>query len=201
LALEVVQTQVWVDLDQNVRANVTLHNPYDFPVQPGYRGTATLVDAAGARVLDGRLLFLDGISPNGFLRPGETLAATVCFNCEAAPVTAPWSGVTFGLAVKDATGAWKYVDAVEATLAGIAFAGDSPTFWVNGTVTNHSAAPVQRISVRVIVYDEAGQLTGAAETSVEAVAAGATASFAGYGIGQTPAGGYTYDLTALGVNY
>jgi hypothetical protein len=55
--------------------------------------------------------------------------------------------------------------------------------------------------VRVNVFDEEGKLVGAAEVSSWDVAAGATVSFNGYGIGETPDGPVTYEVTALGVNY
>jgi hypothetical protein len=39
---------------------------------------------------------LDGISGgNGFLLPGETVAADVCFTCELAPLTEAWGSVQY----------------------------------------------------------------------------------------------------------
>jgi hypothetical protein len=78
---------------------------------------------------------------------------------------------------------------------------DGPTFDVSGTVTNNSGSTLDRISARIIVFDQDGSLVGAAEASAYDVAAGATVSFTGYGIGQRPAGSVTYEFSALGVNY
>jgi len=52
------------------------------------------------------LYFLDGISGgNGFLLPGETIAANACFTCEKTPLTEAWdslefeAGIGLGLAI------------------------------------------------------------------------------------------------------
>lgn len=54
LQLEVLQIQAWTDPDGNVRANVLLRNPYDFPVKPQFTGRRHsqlqwIQDRAGAR--------------------------------------------------------------------------------------------------------------------------------------------------------
>jgi hypothetical protein len=68
-------------------------------------------------------------------------------------------------------------------------------------VQNNSASALSRISVRIFVFDQAGDLVGAAEASAWDVAAGATVSFSGYGLGQAPEGAVKYEVTALGVYY
>jgi hypothetical protein len=202
LQLEVVQSQAWTDPDGNVRANFLLRNPYDFPVEPGFRARASLFDGAGEFIRDDDLYFLDGISGgHGFVLPGETVAANACFNCEEAPLTEEWKSVEFASDLEDATGKWDFYTEVEASVGSVSFEGDSPIFWVNGTVKNNSDSMLQRISARVFVFDQEGHLVGAAEVSAWDVAAGATASFDGYGIGQKPAGSVTYEVTALGVKY
>jgi hypothetical protein len=202
LQLQIVQSQAWADSDGNVRANVLLRNPYDFPVAPNGGGGAKVLDSAGEFIQIDDLYFLDGISGGGgFLLPGETIAATVCFTCEEALITEPWTGVEFGITIEDATDRWEYSTDVEASVNDVSFNGDSPLFDVTGTVKNNSDGPLQRISVRVNVFNEAGNLIGAAEVSTWDVAANATASFSGYGIGQTPDGSVTYEVTAVGVNY
>jgi len=60
---------------------------------------------------------------------------------------------------------------------------------------------LNRISVRIFVFDQAGNLVGAAEASAWDVAPGATVNFDGYGIGQAPDGPVEYEVTALGVKY
>jgi hypothetical protein len=47
LQLEIVQSQAWADRDGNVRVNVLMRNPYDFPVAPGFGGHASLLNKAG----------------------------------------------------------------------------------------------------------------------------------------------------------
>jgi hypothetical protein len=96
---------------------------------------------------------------------------------------------------------WDYFTEVEASGVNVSFSGDSSTFDVSGTVKNNSGSALQRISVRIFVFDQEGNLVGAAESSAWDVVAGATASFNGYGIGQAPAGPITFEVTALGVNY
>gem|GEM_PF-1844336 len=202
LALEIVQTQTWTDYLGNARLNVLLHNPYDFPVEPNYGARAVLRDSAGGLMQEGDFYFLDGISGGGgYLLPGETIAANACFTCEEAVMTEPWATVEVFAPIQDATGEWNTSTEVEPTVSDVSFDGDSPIFYITGTVKNNSADSLQRISVRVTVFDEAGLLVGAAEASAWDVAAGATADFNSYGIGQTPAGPITYTVTALGVNY
>jgi hypothetical protein len=202
LQLEIVQSQAWTDSDGNVRANVLLRNPYNFPVAPNGGAGAKVVDSAGDFIQIDELYFLDGISGGGgYILPGETIAATVCFTCEEAPITEEWAAVEFSITIEDATDRWKYSTNVEASAVDVSFDGDSPIFWATGTVKNHSDELLQRISVRVNVFDEDGKLVGAAEVSSWDVAAGATVSFDGYGIGETPTGPVTYEVSALGVNY
>lgn len=202
LQLEIVQSQAWTDKDGNVRTNVLLRNPYEFPVAPNGGAGAVLFNKAGERIDFDELYFLDGISGgNGFLLPGETIAANACFTCEQALLTEAWDKVEFGITIKDATDSWNYSTEVEANGTDVSFEGDSPIFWVNGTVTNNSDTALQRISTRVTVFDQEGKLVGAAEASAWDVGPGATATFDGYGIGKTPEGAVTYDVTAVGVNY
>lgn len=202
LQLEIVQSQAWADRDGNVRVNVLLRNPYDFPVALGSSGHASLMNSAGKLIRGKKLYFLDGISGGtGFLLPGETIAATACFTCETTPLPEEWSSVEFRAFVEDASAKWDYHTDVEAVVGNVSFDGDSPIFDVSGTVKNNSASALSRISVRVFVFDQAGNLVGAAEVSAWDVGPGATASFNGYGIGQSPDGSVTYEVTALGVNY
>jgi hypothetical protein len=201
LHLEIVLTQAWTDYQGNARANVVLRNPYDFPVAPR-GGHAVLRDAAGDLIRQDSLYYLDGISGGGgFLLPGERLAANACFNCEAALLDEAWAAVEFTTLVDDATDQWNYFTAVEAAITSVSFEGDRPVFFFTGTVVNNEDVALQRISLRLIVLDEAGQLVGAGEGSAWDVPAGAAASVDTYGIGQTPAGPYTYEVSALGVIY
>jgi hypothetical protein len=202
LQLEAVQSQVWTDRDGNVRVNVLLRNPYDFPVQPKFRGRANLLNSAGESVRALELYFLDGISGgHGFLLPGETIAANTCFTCERTPLSEEWASVEFVSTIEDATDSWDYSTEVEASVGNVSFAGDSPIFDISGTVTNNNDSLMSRISARVFVFDEGGNLVGAAEASAWDVAPGATVNFSGYGIGQMPDGPVTYEVTALGVKY
>lgn len=199
--LEVVQFQAWKDYQENARANVLLRNPYDFPVSLVSSG-ATLRNSTGELMRAGELYFLDGISGgNGFILPGETIAANVCFTCEAAVLTEDWASVDFKTKVEDATDRWDYSTEVEANVGEVSFEGNSPIFNVTGTVTNKSNSALQRISVRIFVFDQEGKLVGASESSAWGVEPGTTVNFDGYGIGQTLEGPVTYEITALGVNY
>jgi hypothetical protein len=201
--LEIVQSQAWTDRDGNVRANVLMRNPYDFPVAPAFGAGASLLNSTGEFMKSDGLYYLDGISGGGgFVLPGETIAANACFNCEQAPLTDDeWESVKFTPNVEDATGAWEYSTEVEATIGDVSFEGDSPIFWITGTVKNNSDSVLGRISFRLFVFDQDGNLVGAGETSAWDVAPGATADISGYGIGQTPDGPVKYEVTALGVNY
>lgn len=202
LELELVQSQTWLDSLGNARTNVLLHNPYDFPVAPGSRGWASILNAAGEILRSGELYFLDGISGGGgFILPGETIAANVCYTCEAALLTEDWASVEIQLSAQDATGEWNYSTEVEPSVSEVKFKGDSPIFYITGSVKNNSAGVLDRISVRVFVYDQDGQLVGAAEGAAYDVEAGATGQVSSYGIGQAPDGPITYEVTALGVNY
>jgi len=202
LQLEVVQSQTWTDYQGNARVNVLLRNPYDFPVALSFGGHATLKNSAGKLMKDGGLYFLDGISGgNGFILPGETIAANSCFTCEAALLTEEWASVEFEAVIEDATGKWDYSTEVEATIGDVSFEGDSPIFWANGIVKNNSDSALDRISVRVFVFDQEGNLVGAVEVSAWDVGPGATANFNGYGIGETPDGPVKYEVSVLGVNY
>ncbi len=202
LQLEIVQSQAWTDRDGNVRANVLLRNPYDFPIEPGGRAHANVLNSAGEQMRSHRLYFLDGISGgNGFILPGEMIAANACFTCETTLLPEEWASVEYEVAIQDATESWDYAIDVEASVGEVSFDGDSPIFWVTGTVTNLSGSALDRISVRIIVFDQAGNLVGAAEASTWEVGPAATASFSGYGIGLKPEGTVTFDISALGVNY
>jgi hypothetical protein len=202
LRLEVVQFQAWADRDGNVRVNVLMRNPYDFPIAPAAGVRVRLLNGAGESIRDQDLYFLDGISGgNGFLLPGEMVAANVCFTCERAPLKEEWKSVEFVLNAEDASEKWNYSTEVEVTVGDVSFDGDSPTFWINGTVKNNSDKTLGRIAARVFVFDQAGKLVGAAEASAWDVAPGASVSFNGYGIGQAPDGSFTYESNALGVNY
>jgi hypothetical protein len=202
LQLEIVQSQAWTDRDGNVRVNVLMRNPYDFPVAPGSSGHASLLNSAGKLIRGKKLYFLDGISGGtGFVLPGETIAANACFTCETTPLPEEWGSVEFRALVEDASAKWDYHTDVEATIGNVSFDSDSPIFDVTGTVKNNSDSALARISVRIFVFDQAGNLVGAAEVSAWDVGAGATVSFNGYGIGQAPAGAVKYEVTALGVNY
>lgn len=202
LELEVLQTQTWVDRLGDARINVLFRNPYEFPVSLGNGARATLRNSAGAMIRDGGLYFLDGISGGaGFLLPGEIIAANACFTCLEAKLSEEWASVEVVSSIQDATGTWNYSTEVEPSVGAVAFDGDSPLFDISGTVTNNSGGSLQRISVRVTVFDQEGKLVGAAEASAWDVGAAATANFSSYGIGQTPAGEFTYEVTAVGVNY
>jgi hypothetical protein len=202
LELEILQSQTWTDRDGNIRVNVLFRNPYDFPVQPKSRARANLLNGAGEFMQDQALFFLDGISGgNGFILPGETIAANACFNCEREPLTEEWDSVDFVSVIEDATGSWNTSTEVEASLGDVSFAGDSAIFDVNGTVKNNSDSALNRISVRIFVFDQADNLVGAAEASAWDVGPGATVNFDGYGFGQAPDGPVEYEVTALGVKY
>ena len=202
LQLEIVQYQAWTDRDGNARANVLMHNPYDFPVAPAYGAGVSLLNNAGEFMRGQDLYFLDGISGGGgFILPGETIAANACFTCEEALLTEEWGSVEFTTNVEDATGGWDYSTEVEATIGDVSFDGDSPIFWITGTVKNNSATALGRISFRLFVFDQEGNLVGAAEASAWDVGPGVSASIEGYGIGQAPDGPVEYEVSALGVNY
>lgn len=202
LQLEILASQVWTDYQGNARANVLLRNPYDFPVAPYGYIYANAMSAAGERLDSGSLYFLDGISGGwGFFLPGETIAANVCFTCEEAILADTEITAEFVLRIEDATGRWNVSTEVEAAITSVDFDGDSPIFWVSGTATNNSAAFLDSISVRTFVFGEDGSLIGASEVSAWDIPAGATVAVSGYGIGQTPAGSFTYEVTALGVDY
>ena len=202
LQLEVFPSQAWTDRDGNVRVNFLVRNPYDFPVAPRFRARANLLNSAGEFIRDQQLYFLDGISGgHGFLLPGETVAANACFTCEREPLTEEWASVEFRSNIEDASGSWDYVTDVEATVGNVSFEGDSPIFGVTGTVKNNSDSTLNRISARVFVFDQEGNLVGAAEASAWDIAPGATANFDGYSIGQTPNGPVEYEVSALGVKY
>ena len=202
LQLEVVQSQTWTDRDGNTRVNVLLRNPYDFPVAPTFRANAELLNASGDITEIKELYFLDGISGgNGFFLPGETVAANACFNCEQAPLTDEWTSVQFESVIEDASEKWDFYTDVAATVSDVSFDGNSPIFWASGTVKNNTDSVLQRISVRVIVFDQEGNLVGAAEVSSWDVAPGASVNFSGYGVGLKPDGSVRYEVTALGVKY
>lgn len=201
LQLEVLQIQAWTDLDGHVRTNVLVRNPYAFAVRPRFGGRASLLNSAGELIRGRDLYFLDGISGGtGFLLPGETIAANACFTCESTPLGQEWSTVEFSSSIEEATSQWEYSTEVEAT-ASVSFSGNSPIFDVSGTVTNKSDNALQRISMRVMVFDQQGNLVGAAEASAWEVPAGATVGVSGYGIGQAPEGVVDTEVSALGVNY
>jgi hypothetical protein len=200
--LEIVQSQAWADRDGNVRTNVLVRNPYDFPVRFSVGARARLVNQAGESIRDDELYFLDGISGgSGFILAGETIAAHACFTCERTPLTEAWDSVEYVFIIEDATGSWNYSTEVEASAGVVSFAGDSPIFDIAGSVKNNSDAVLDRISVRVFVFDQEGNLVGAAEASAWDVAPGATANFDGYGIGEAPDGSIEYEVYALGVDY
>jgi hypothetical protein len=202
LRLEVIQSQAWTDRDGNVRTIVLYRNPYDFPVTPTFNEGASILNSAGELIRTGGLYFLDGASGGGgYFLPGETIAATSCFTCETTPLPEAWQSVNFLLTVKEDTTNWNYFTDVEASNINISFDGDSPIFWVTGIVKNNSGVMLQRISVRVFVFDEQGNLVGASEVSAWDVAAGASVDFSGYGIGQKPAGAIKFESSALAVNY
>jgi hypothetical protein len=202
LQLEMLQYQAWTDYQGNARVNVLFRNPYDFPVGLDSSGHAALRNAAGKFMRQANLYFQDGISGGtGFLLPGETVAAIGCFTCEENLLTEAWASVIFQTSIQDATGQWNTSTEVEANIPSVSFDGNSPIFFINGTVKNNSAATLSRISARVIVYDQDGKLVGVGEAFAENVAAGASASARGNGIGQAPPGPIHYDVTALGVTY
>jgi hypothetical protein len=202
LHLEIVQSRAWTDRDGHLRVNVLMRNPYDFPVQPKFRAHANALNSAGEFIRSQDLYFLDGISGgNGFLLPGETIAAQACFTCEKTPLAEEWSSVDFDSVVEDATNSWDYSTEVEVTIGGVSFESDSPIFGINGIVKNNSDSALNRISARVIVFDQEGNLVGTAEASAWDVEPGASANFNGYGIWQAPDGPVNYEVTALGVKY
>ena len=202
LTLEVVQSQVWADRDGNVRANVLIRNPYDFPIEPEFGVNADLLNTAGKLMRTEKLYFLDGISGgNGFILPGETAAANVCFTCELAPLTEAWGSVQYETNIMNFIPAWSYSTDVEATVSNVSLSGDDPIFEVTGTVTNKSSSALGVIAARIFVFDQKGNLVGTAEGSVSNVAPGASASFIANGIGKAPAGPVNYKVSALGVNY
>jgi hypothetical protein len=187
LQLEMVQSQIWTDRDGHVRANILLLNPYDFPVKPVSRARVSLLDLGGEFIRDDALYFLDGISDgNGFVLPGEMIAANACFTCEREPLTEEWDSVNFRLNVEDANESWNIFTEVEATVGGVSFQGDSPIFDDSGSLKNNSDSMLSRISARVYVFDQEDKLVGAEEASAWDVGPGATASFSEYGIGQAP---------------
>lgn len=202
LQLEIVQSQTWTDRDGNARVNVLMRNPYDFPVAPTFRASSNLLNSAGELINAEGLYFLDGISGgNGFILPGETIAANACFTCEQAPLSEAWDSVKFEAVIADASGRWDYYTDVQVALSSVTFDGDSPIFWATGTVKNNTDSTLSRISARVFVYDKDGNLVGAAEVSAWDVVPGATVNFRGYGIGKSPDGAVKTEVTALGVKY
>src|SRR5689334_21078541 len=202
LQLEIIQFQAWTDRDGNVRVNALMRNPYDFPVATALSARARLLNGAGEFMRDQELYFLDGISGgNGFALPGEMVAATACFTCERAPLTEEWKSVEVVPDVEDGSERWDYSTEVEVAIGDVSFDGDNPIFWINGTVKNNSDITLGRISARVFVFDQAGNLVGAAEASAWDVPAGASASVSGYGLGHAPDGPVTFEANALGVNY
>jgi hypothetical protein len=112
-----------------------------------------------------------------------------------------WGSVKFTPYIQDATDSWELSTEVEATVRDVSFDGGSPIFWITGTVKNNSDSSLGRISFRLFVFDQDGNLVGAAESSAWDVAPGATADISGYGIGEAPDGPVKYEVTALGVNY
>lgn len=202
LQLEVVNSIVWADKYGQVRASVMVRNPYEFPVEFTAVGV-NLLNGAGDMVKSEGLYFLDGVSGGtGFIMPGETVAAQACFSpCDGPPSTLEWDSQGFTLVIREATNSWKISTEVEATVSSIDIDGDSPLFWVYGTVTNNSDELLQRISARVFVYDQDGNFVGAAEVSSWDVPAGATVDFNGYGTGSVTGLSVDYEVTALGVNY
>jgi hypothetical protein len=68
-------------------------------------------------------------------------------------------------------------------------------------VKNKSNKALSVIAARIIVFDQKGNLVGAAEGSGSNVGPGASASFNSYGIGKAPVGPVNYKVTALGANY
>ena len=202
LQLQVVQSQIWTDPDGNVRANFLLRNPYAFPVAPTFRASASLDNSAGKLIRNTNVYFLDGISGGtGFVLPGETVAANVCFTCETTPLPEAWSSVVFEAALADATGQWHYSTQVAGSVPGVSFSGSSPIFDISGTAKNNGPTAMDRIAVRVFVFDQKGKLVGAGVAFSDMVAPGAAVSVRGYGLGQRPAGAITYQVTALGVSY
>ena len=202
LKLEIVQSQAWTDRDGNVRVNVLVRNPFDFPIEPQWGLLANLLNNAGHVMRTENLYFLDGISGgNGFILPGETVAADACFTCEKAPLTEAWVSVEFDSGVINFIPGWVYSTDVEATVSNVSFDGDSPIFFVTGTVKNKSNKALSVIAARIIVFDQKGNLVGAAEGSASNVGPGASASFNGNGIGKAPVGPVNYTVSALGVNY
>lgn len=202
LKLDVVQSQAWTDRDGNFRVNVLMRNPYDFPVAPTFRGSANLMNGDGKFLRAEGLYFLDGISGGyGFILPGETIAANACFTCEKTPLSEAWNSVEFEVVIADASSKWNYSTDVQAAISSVTFDGDSPIFWVAGTVKNNTNEIMGRVSARVFVYDKSGNLVGAAEVSSWDVAPGATVNFKGYGIGNSPDGAIKSEITVLGVNY
>lgn len=202
LQLEVLQFQSWTDRDGNVRVNVLMRNPYDFPVRPALSAHASVLNNAGSVMRAEELYVLDGISGGGgFLMPGEMIAANACFTCEQTPLKEEWGSVEITADAEDASGKWNTSTDVEVTVGNVSFDGDSPLFSISGTVKNNSDATLGRISARVFVFDQAGTFVGAGEASAWDVAPGASVPFSGYGIGQAPDGSFTYESNALGVNY
>jgi hypothetical protein len=201
LRLEIVQSQAWTDNLGNVRANVLLRNPYAFPVATTARSSAKVLNAAGEMLRMVNLAINDGLAGPGFFLPGETIAGNACFTCERALLDQPWSTVEFSVFIGPDVDDVDYSTQVEATAVRVRFAGDSPIFDIDGTVKNNGDAALDVISARVIVYDPDGKLIGAGEASAWDVAPGASASLSGYGFGQTPAGAYTTEVSALGYRY
>lgn len=202
LQLEIIQYQTWTDRDGNVRVNILFRNPYDFPVAPTSGSGVSLLNKAGEFIRADDLYYLDGISGGGgFILPGETIAATACFTCEQAPLPEEWDSVSIKPIIKEASGLWNTYTDVETTLSDVSFDGDSPIFWVTGTVKNNTDVAMSRISARIFVFDQDGNLVGAAEVSAWDVGPGATADFNGYGIGLKPEGTVKTEVSALGVNY
>jgi hypothetical protein len=159
LKLEIVQSQAWTDPDGNVRANVLLRNPYDYPVTPIAWAGANLLNKAGDLMRSDKLYYLDGISGGtGFILPGDTVAANACFTCETTPLTEAWGSVGFNTGIQEATVSWTYSTEVEATIGSVSFNGDNPIFWVTGTVKNKSGAALSLIAARVFVFDQKGDL-------------------------------------------
>lgn len=202
LQLDIVQYQTWTDKYGNLRVNVLFRNPNDYAVQPAARGNVSVFDKDGKLLRNDSLYFLDGISGGqGFLLPGETIAANGCFTCEELPLSGEPDSFNFEVLVEDATNSLNYFTDVEATVGTVSFEADSPLFFFSGTVKNNTDQILQNIAARIVVFDQQGTLVGVGAASAYDIGPGGEGSFDGTGFGSQPDGPVKYEVSALGVNY
>lgn len=210
LQLEILQSHAWVDSDGNTRTDVLVRNPYDFPVEPDlFAGldffsssgdfSVNLLNSSGEVAATSGLLFWG----DWFIPPHEMAAAYACFEpCSDGVPLPEWETHEFQIQIFDASDRYEYTTDIKANV-NISLSGGSPIFWIDGSVTNNSGTALDRISVRVFLFDQEGNYVGSGEGSAWDVGSGATANLEGaYGIWEVTGGPIDYQVAVLGiVNY